>query len=127
MEKKVKEKYVELKMRELNITHPILKEVVKEMLLSEDYDVQRFEGMLMGVTPFVHAEHISLDTIKKMLLEYKTDFVPSTVRIESINNLRGYVNIRYKTSMDKSWEDCNTIYFHDMIKFDENFKKFMEE
>ena len=127
MEKKIKAEYVNLKMHELNITHPVLKQIVKEMLLSDDYDVRRFEPMMLGITPFVNKENISLDNVSKLMLEQKYDFIASTLRVESINNLRGYVNVRYKTSTDSSWESSNTIYFNDLARIDENFNKFLNE
>ena len=139
MKKKVQKEYVEMFMENLTIKYTeknvekaekkeeTLKKIVNEMFLSDDYDVRRFEPMMLGITPFVKKENISLDNVSKLMLEQKYDFIASTLRVESINNLRGYVNVRYKTSTDCSWENSNIIYFDDLARIDENFNKFLNE
>ena len=125
MEKKIKKVYVERFIDELDINNPVLKKLVYEMMLSNSYAYQRVESVLLGVTPFVEISNIDLDKVKQIMLDREIDFIQSTLRIESIDNCQGYVDIRYKTSLDSSWENSATIYFSDLVKKDEDFKKFL--
>lgn len=103
----------------------ILKEIIEEMMSSENYETERFSSLMLLTTPFIKKENIQLNLIAKVMTERKYDFIQSSLRIKSINNLQGYVNVGYKTSNDSSWESTYTCYFTYLAEIDNEFKRFL--
>lgn len=137
METKVQKEYVEMFVENLTIKYneknaekaekreQTLKKLVKEMMLSNNYDAQRFQQLMLLTTPYVEKHNISLDMIAKLMTEHNYDFLQSTLRIKFINNLQGYVDVYYKTSKDSTYESTCIYYFSDLAKIDEKFKRFL--
>ena len=123
MKKTIKEARAELLVDTLDIQNEMLKSIVTEMLSSSNsYEYERLEGLLLGVEPFIELNNVSLEIIKQIMLDEKVEFCTSTVRIESINNMRGYINIRYTKNENDSYESYYTVYFNTLMKKDEKFK-----
>ena len=123
MKKTIKEARAELLVDTLDIQNEMLKSIIIEMLSSSNsYEYERLEGLLLGVEPFITTNHVSLETIKQIMLDEKVDFCTSSVRIESINNMRGYINVCYTKNENDSYESYYTVYFNTLMKKDEKFK-----
>lgn len=123
MKKSIKEARAELLVDTLDIQNEMLKSIIMEMLSSSNsYEYERLEGLLLGVEPFITTDNVSLETIQQIMLDEKVDFCTSSVRIESINNMRGYINVRYTKNENDSYESYYTVYFSTLIKKDEKFK-----
>ena len=127
MKKTIKEARTKMLVDTLDIQNKVVKNIIFEMLSSPNsYDYERLEGLLLGVEPFITPNDVSLETIKQVMLDEKIEFCASKVRIEAINNMHGYVDIRYIKNETETYESYHSIYFSKLKEKDENFKKLFQ-